>query len=108
MLSLEQLYTDNTNNDNHNDDDNDDNDNDTNNNDNDTRQTNYDCIGSLACMPNDPKTQLIQLHLQIKAQREVNIGICVFVLWVSENGFSMFRHTLYDCKYERKCFPLLL
>ena len=23
--------------------------------DNDTQQTNHDCIGSLACMPNEPK-----------------------------------------------------
>ena len=38
-----QLYTDNTN-------DNDDNDNT-----NDTRWTNHDCKGSLACMPNEPK-----------------------------------------------------
>ena len=46
MLSLEQLYTeaDNTNND---DDANDD--------DNDDSDTNHDCIGSLACMSNDPK-----------------------------------------------------
>ena len=44
MLSLGQMYTD---------DDTDD----TNNDDNDTRQTNHDCIGSLACMPNGPKTK---------------------------------------------------
>ena len=50
MLSLGQLYTDNdTNN------DDDDNDDDTNDDDNDTRWTNHDCIGSLACMPNEPK-----------------------------------------------------
>ena len=48
MLSMGQLYTD----DNTNDDDDDD----TNDNDNDTRQTNHDCIGSLACMPNEPKS----------------------------------------------------
>ena len=49
MLSLGQLYKDDeTNND-------DDNDN-TNDDDNDTQQTNHDCIGSLACMPNKPKT----------------------------------------------------
>ena len=48
MLSLQWLYTDNTN-DNANDDDANDN--------NDTRQTNHDCIGSLACMPNKPKIQ---------------------------------------------------
>ena len=41
MLSLGQLYTDA----NANDDDN-----------NNTQQTNHDCIGSLACMPNEPKT----------------------------------------------------
>ena len=48
-LSKGQLYTDDTNND---DDDN----NDANNNDNDTRWTNHDCIGSWACMTNEPKT----------------------------------------------------
>ena len=49
MLSLGQLYTDdNTNND---DNDNDDNDNDiTNDATNDTWHTDYDCIGSVACM----------------------------------------------------------
>ena len=45
MLSLWQLYTDNTNDDANNDDD------DT----NDTWWTNHDCIGSLACMTNEPK-----------------------------------------------------
>ena len=48
-----QLYTDDTNN---NDNDNNDNDYDTNNNDNNSWWTNHDCIGSLACMPNEPKT----------------------------------------------------
>ena len=52
MLSLGQLYTDNDTND----DAATDNDN-TNDNDNDTRQTNHDCIGSLACMPNEPKSK---------------------------------------------------
>ena len=47
MLPLGQLYTDDTN------DDDDDN---TNNDDNDTRWTNHDCIGSMACMPNEPKS----------------------------------------------------
>ena len=51
MLSLGQLYTDDTNND-----DSDDDDNDANDNDSDTQWTNHDCIGSLACMPNEPKT----------------------------------------------------
>ena len=50
MLLLEQLYTD----DDTNDDDNDD----TNDDDNDTWQTNHDCIGSLTCMPNEPKTSV--------------------------------------------------
>ena len=50
MLSLEQLYTDND----ADDDDDDANNDDTNNNDNDTQRTNHDCIGSLACMPNEP------------------------------------------------------
>ena len=49
MLSLGQLYTD----DNTNDDD--EANNDDTNDDNDTRQTNHDCIGSLAYMPNEPK-----------------------------------------------------
>ena len=51
MLSLGQLYTDNDTND----DDDDDDDDDTNDDDNDTRRTNHDCIGSLVCMPNEPK-----------------------------------------------------
>ena len=51
MLSLGQLYTDDTNYDN--DDNNNNYDNDTN--DNDTQWTNHDCIGSLACMPNELK-----------------------------------------------------
>ena len=46
MLSLGWLYTDDPNNDN---------DNDTNNNDSDRRRTNHDCIGSLACILNEPK-----------------------------------------------------
>ena len=54
MLSLGQLYTD----DNTNDDDNDD----TNDDDNDTWQTNHDCIGSLACMPNEPKNPVKLIH----------------------------------------------
>ena len=49
MLSLGQLYTD--------DDTNDDDDDDTNDDDHDTQQTNHDCIGSLVCMPNEPKIQ---------------------------------------------------
>ena len=52
MLSLEQLYTDDTNDNNNDGDDDEDNDDD-----NDTWRTNYDCIGSLACMPNEPKIQ---------------------------------------------------
>ena len=46
MLSLEQLHTDNAN-------DHDTNDDDDNNN---TQWTNHDCTGSLACMPNEPKS----------------------------------------------------
>ena len=46
MLSLGQLYTD---------DDTNDNDNNTNDDDNNTQRTNHNCIGSLACMPNEPK-----------------------------------------------------
>ena len=59
MLSLGQLYTDDTNdddNDNNSDTNDNDNDNNSDTNDNDTRWTNHDCIGSLACMPNEPKT----------------------------------------------------
>ena len=66
MLSLRQLYTDGTNNDN-NDDDNDDN-NDTSDDDNDTQWTNHDCIGSLACMPNEPKTKQPILHRYLQIQ----------------------------------------
>ena len=58
MLSLQQLYTD-TNDDNYNDDDDDDDDNDANDDDNDTRWTDHDCIGSFACMPNEPKTSKV-------------------------------------------------
>ena len=47
MLSLGWLYTYDTN-----DDDNDA----ANNNDNDTRWANHNCIGSLSCMPNEPKS----------------------------------------------------
>ena len=54
MLLLWQLYTDDNANDNNNDAD-DANNNDTNDDDNDIRRTNQDCIGSLACMPNEPK-----------------------------------------------------
>ena len=54
LLSLGQLYTDDTN-DCANDNDNNDND-DANNDHNDIQWTNHDCIGSLACMSNEPKT----------------------------------------------------
>ena len=49
MLLLGQLYTDDTNNDDENN---------TNDDDNDTRWTNQDCIGSLACIQNEPKTSI--------------------------------------------------
>ena len=49
MLSLGQLYTDADTNDDDDDDDNDD----------DTQLMSHDCIGSLACMPNEPKTTII-------------------------------------------------
>ena len=45
-----QLYTDDTY------DNNNDNDNNANDDDNDTQWTNHDCIGSLACMPIEPKS----------------------------------------------------
>ena len=63
-LPMGQLYTDETDNDDNNDDDNNDNDDDANDNDNDTRRTNHDCIGSLACMSNEPKIQQLQLRNQ--------------------------------------------
>ena len=44
-----QLYTGNTNDDNNDD-------NDTNDDDNNTQWTKHDCIDSLVCMPNEPKT----------------------------------------------------
>ena len=62
ILLLAQLYTYDTNGVNNDDDDNDD-DNGTNNDNNDTQQTNHDCIGSLACMPNEPKTININLRM---------------------------------------------
>ena len=46
MLSLGQLYIDNTNDDANHDDDA-----------NNTGQTNHDCIDSLACIPNEPKIE---------------------------------------------------
>ena len=51
MLSLGQLYTNDTNDDDNN---NNDDDNNTNDDDNNSQWTNHDCIGSLACMPNEP------------------------------------------------------
>ena len=64
MLSLAQLYTDDTNDDNDNDDDNDNNDNGS-----DTRQINYDYIRSLACMPNEPKSpQILELGEALQPQ----------------------------------------
>ena len=50
---MQQLNTDDTNN-NDNDDDKD-----ANNDDKNTPWTNHDCIGSLACMPNEPKTSAV-------------------------------------------------
>ena len=65
MLLLGQLYTFDTNDDNDNADANDDdadaNDDDANNDDNDTWQTIHDCIGSLACMPNELKKDFLVL-----------------------------------------------
>ena len=60
MFSLGQLYTYNSNDyDNNDDDDDDDNNaNDANDDDNDIQQKNHDCIGSLACMPNESKKLL--------------------------------------------------
>ena len=49
MLLLGQLYTDTINSDTNDDNANDD--------DSDTQWTNHDCIGSLACMPNEPKSK---------------------------------------------------
>ena len=53
MLSLGQLYTDDTNDDADNDDD------------NDTQWTNHDYIASLACMPNKPKISTHHVVLQV-------------------------------------------
>ena len=68
MLSLGQLYTDDDTNGNNananNDDTNDDN--------NDTRWTNHYCIGSLACMPNEPKTT----QLSNSTFRSFNLKAC--------------------------------
>ena len=61
MLLLGQLYTDDNTNDNDDDDD------DTNDDDNNTRWTNHDCIGSLACMPNEPKSQEIKREMPSKS-----------------------------------------
>ena len=63
MLLLVQLYTGDTN------DNNDDNDDDS----NDTWQTNHDCIGSLACMSNEPKT--------VPSWPLLHVCVCVYV-WV--------------------------
>ena len=67
MLSLGQLYTF----DDINCDDNTDND-DTNDDNNDTRWINHDCIGSLACMPNEPKM----------------VSVDTFTLSVGKNWYS--------------------
>ena len=53
MLLLGELYIDDDTN-NNNDDTDDTNNDDTKDDDNDTQQPNHDCIGSLACMPNEP------------------------------------------------------
>ena len=61
MLSLGQLYT----NGNTDDDDADNADNDdTNDDNNNTRWTNHDCIGSLACMPMSQKVICVQLSVR--------------------------------------------
>ena len=77
MLSLGQLYTDNTNDDTK--DTNDDaDDNDT----NDTRRTNHDCLGSLACMPNEPKTTKIMatvfIRMEAPGTKNKSSGVPVF------------------------------
>ena len=59
MLSLGQLYTDDTN---------DDDDIDANDDDNDTWWTNHDCIGSLPCMPNEPKSQHSSTSISVKVE----------------------------------------
>ena len=74
MLLLEQLYTD--------DDTNDDDDNDTNNDDNDTQWTNHDCIGSLACMPNEPKTRDL---LVFKSCNRITTRVLLWSQMVGEN-----------------------
>ena len=75
MLSLGQLYTDDTNYDNNDDDDDDDN----NANDNDTQRTNDDCIGSLACMPIEPKSPMYTLsHLNVMFNDKIINTVIIF------------------------------
>ena len=75
-----QLYTDDTNDNDANDGDDDD----TNDNNNDTRQTNHDCIGSLECMPNEPKSTMMfhsWLYCPGDRQADWQISINWYVLW---------------------------
>ena len=74
MLSLGQLFTDDTN-------DNDDDNNNANDDNSDTWWTNHDCIDSLACMPNEPKsTRDIQVLLVFLALSDTKEHVQRFVI----------------------------
>ena len=62
MLLLGKLYTYNDTND---DDDANNDDDNAKDDDNDTWQTNHDCIGSFACMPNEPKSTILRPQIHI-------------------------------------------
>ena len=71
-MSLGQVYTDaNTNN----------NDNDTNDDDSDIWGTNHDSIGSLACMPNEPKSdQYLYLFVRMEINPDMKLFCTRFVI----------------------------
>ena len=74
MLSLGQLYTDDTNDNTNND---------------DTPQTNHDCIGSLACMQNEPKKPRRFLN-RIVTYSELNLNqIRIFVIFADYIFFTI-------------------
>ena len=76
MLWLGQIYTDADDIDNDND-----NDNNANDDDNDTWWTNHDCIGSLACMPNEPKKTQSNICKTLSVCDY--ISICSAIWWVA-------------------------
>ena len=93
MLSLGQLYTDANA-----DDDNDDNTDNDDINDNDTWWTNHDCIGSLACMPNESKRTINRQHVCMldvnKFSKLKNMG------WFQE--YALFIYPLRDMSSPSK------